>query len=290
MRGSARISGRDSGLDEHLVRGIVAIDLNDVAEGDAAARLRVARIAGQRGPYLADRGCEVIAPCRHAIAEPARFQRLEPGGIVGRLTDRLDEPGAIVRTPRRHHELDVLHVLAVVTPELVDRHVDEMRAGYRSEFLEGREKFVVAGRHDGSWQERAHRERIDQPVVELLVAHGIEDRHRSRTVALRFRHHDLLWVNAKLLLRGPGDEALGVDGAGEVGVEIAALGHAMEERTQRRSIFARRLQGGRRVEFARQHRDAQQDDEGRQQDDGKDDPTSQGLPRCGRCSAKLAVG
>jgi hypothetical protein len=66
----------------------------------------------------------------------------------------------------------------------------------------------------------------------------------------------------------------------------------MEESAQRRSIFARRFECGRRddrVEFARQHGDAQQDDEGRQQDDGEDDPASQGLPRCARCSAKLAA-
>ena len=88
--------GRDGGLDEHLVRGIVAIDLDDVAEGDIAARLRVACIACQRGPYLADRGRQIIAPCRHAIAEPARFQRLELGGIVSRLVDCLDEPVAVV--------------------------------------------------------------------------------------------------------------------------------------------------------------------------------------------------
>jgi hypothetical protein len=42
-----------------------------------------------------------------------------------------------------------------------------------AEFLEGREEFVVAGRHGWRWQEGAHRERIDQLVVELLVAHGI---------------------------------------------------------------------------------------------------------------------
>ncbi len=65
--------GRDGGLDEHLVWGIVAIDLDDVTEGDAAARLRVGRIACQRGPDLAQRGRQGIAPCRHAIAEPARF-------------------------------------------------------------------------------------------------------------------------------------------------------------------------------------------------------------------------
>src|SRR5262249_6686005 len=65
---------------------------------------------------------------------------------------------AIVRTPRRHHELDVLHVLAVVELELVDRHVDEMRAGYRSEFFEGGEEFVVTRGQGGSWQEPTHRE------------------------------------------------------------------------------------------------------------------------------------
>ena len=88
--------GCDRGLDEHLVWGIVAIDLDDVTEADAAARLRVGRIACQRGPDLAQRGRQGIAPCRHAIAEPARFQRLELGGIVSRLVDCLDEPVAVV--------------------------------------------------------------------------------------------------------------------------------------------------------------------------------------------------
>jgi hypothetical protein len=88
--------GRDRGLNEHLIRGIVAIDLDDVTEGDAASRLRLGRIARERGPDLAQRGRQNIAPCRHAIAEPARFQRLELGGIVGRLVDCLDEPVAVV--------------------------------------------------------------------------------------------------------------------------------------------------------------------------------------------------
>jgi hypothetical protein len=112
--------GRDGGLNEHLVGGIVAVDLENVTEGDAAAQLRVARIARERGRYLADRGRHAVACCRDAIAEPARFQRRQLGGIVGGFTHRLDEPLAIVRTPRRHHELDVLHVLAVVEIELVD--------------------------------------------------------------------------------------------------------------------------------------------------------------------------
>ena len=67
--------GRDGGLNEHLVGGIVAVDLENVTEGDAAARLRVARIARQRGPYLADRGDEIVTSCRDATGELARLQR-----------------------------------------------------------------------------------------------------------------------------------------------------------------------------------------------------------------------
>src|SRR5262249_26846600 len=76
--------------------------------------------------------------------------------------------------------------------------------------------------HRGSWQERAHRERIDQAVIERLGAHGIGDGHRSRSVALRLWQHDGLKVGAKALLRGPGDEAPGVNGAAEDGVGVAA--------------------------------------------------------------------
>src|SRR5262249_3777796 len=122
------------------------------------------------------------------------------------------------------------------------------------------------------------------------VGDGRGDGHRCRSVALRLCQHDVPEVEAKPLLRGPGDEALRVNGAAEVRVEVPALRHAMEERAQRRTIVARCFEGGRgddRVEFARQHRQAQQDDEGRQEDDGKDDPTSQGLPRCARYNEKL---
>src|SRR5262249_58176502 len=74
--------GRDGGLDEHLVQGIVAVDLDDITEGDAAARLRVAPIACQRGLYRADRGRQIIPPCRYAIAYPIRFLRLDLGAIL----------------------------------------------------------------------------------------------------------------------------------------------------------------------------------------------------------------
>jgi hypothetical protein len=71
--------------------------------------------------------------------------------------------------------------------ELVEGHVDEVRAGYRSESIEGREKFVMSRRHGGRRQKITHRECIDQAVIELLIAHGFGERPHSRAVASRLR-------------------------------------------------------------------------------------------------------
>ena len=65
-----------------------------------------------------------------------------------------------------------------------------------------------------------------------------------------------------------------------MGVEVAALRHAIEERAQRGVIIARRREAGRgddRVEFAGKQDEAEQEDEGRQENNGKDDPAPQGF-------------
>jgi hypothetical protein len=83
------------------------------------------------------------------------------------------------------------------------------------------------------------------------------------------------------LLRGPGDEPLRVNRAGEVGVKVAALRHSIKKCAQRGVIIARRFEVGCRddgVEFAGEQGNTQQENEGGQEDDGKDDPASQGLP------------
>jgi hypothetical protein len=66
-----------------------------------------------------------------AFVEAVRLQGRESGGIVRLLGHCLEELVAIVGAVERRHELDVLRVLAVVFPELVDRHLDEVRAGRR---------------------------------------------------------------------------------------------------------------------------------------------------------------
>ena len=65
-----------------------------------------------------------------------------------------------------------------------------------------------------------------------------------------------------------------------MGVEVAALRHAIEERAQRGVIIARRREAGRghdRVEFAGEQNEAEQEDERRQKNNGKDDPAPQGF-------------
>ena len=65
-----------------------------------------------------------------------------------------------------------------------------------------------------------------------------------------------------------------------MGVEVAALRHAIEERAQRGVIVARRHETGRghdRVEFAGEQNKTEQEDERRQEHNGKDDPAPQGF-------------
>src|SRR5262249_22697307 len=114
-----------------------------------------------------------------------------------------------------------------------------MRAGYGSEPVEGGEEFVTPRRHGRAGQKIAHRERINEAVIEHLIAHRVRDRARSGAAALHFCQRPVLEVDAKILLRGPGDEPLRVDGAGEMGVEVAAFWHAIWERAQRGVIVAR---------------------------------------------------
>src|SRR5262249_4969860 len=90
---------RGGGLNEDVVGRIVAIDLDDVAEGDAAAGVRRRRVAAQFRSYLPDRGRQIVAFRRDAIVEPARLQ---PRELV-RLPP-LIACANLARSPRHHAE------------------------------------------------------------------------------------------------------------------------------------------------------------------------------------------
>src|SRR5215510_15212408 len=89
-------------------------------------------------------------------------------------------------------------------------------------------------------------------------------------------------IGAQVFLRAPGDEAFGVHTAGQMGMEIAALGHTAQEGAQLGVVVAGRFEGGagdHAVEIASDPGDAQTDDYGQEEDDGNKDPASQGPPR-----------
>jgi hypothetical protein len=145
--GSARISAAATAVCRNTSSGGVAQDLRDVAERDPATRPRRLLVAAEFASDLADRIHQIVAFGRDAVIETVCSQGHEPAAIVGLLSHGLDELVAIAPAGKRCHELDVLHVLAVVLLELVDRHVDEPRAGRGAEFVKRREEFVVIARH-----------------------------------------------------------------------------------------------------------------------------------------------
>ena len=99
---------------------------------------------------------------------------------------------------------------------------------------------------------------------------------------MRLRRERVRQVGAEALLRRPGNEAFRVDGTGQMGVEIAALRHAVEEGAQLGMVAARGFEsrcGGDGVEIARDERQANDDDDGRQQAGSPEHPQD---PRAGR--------
>ena len=100
----------------------------------------------QGRPDLFARSEQIVALRGDAFVETVRLQGREPAGIVGLAGHRADEFGAIIPARERHHELDIVHVLAVVIPKLIQHHVDKTRAGARGEFAECVKEFVVIGR------------------------------------------------------------------------------------------------------------------------------------------------
>jgi len=275
--------------------------LRDQAEGDVAGGLGTLPAASQFTLHLADRSRELVAIRVDAGGKTARFQCGQPGVVVVLVADRLPEFVAIARAVERGHDLDVLHVIALVLSQLIEHHGDEMRARGGPEPVEGREEFVVAGRDGGRRQECAHRERVDQAVVELLVAPRFGCGHGSpRPVARRLQQRQAGEIHAQLLRRGPRDEAFGVDRAPQVGVKVAAFRHPVEKGAQRGPVLARLIEarrGNDRVELARDDRRTDDGDDGRQKNDGKDDPASHGLTpaltwsaEASACPGKVGTG
>ena len=93
----------------------------------------------------------------------------------------------------------------------------------------------------------------------------------------------------RAVLRRPADQTLGIDAAGEMNVQVAALRHAAQECAQRGVVITQRLETRRGDDRRRSsgHNGKRATRSGRRnQDDGNNDPASQGQPPPRHCGAR----
>ena len=126
------------------------------------------------------------------------------------------------------HDLEVLLVLGGGAGGDLVKPLAGVLGG--AEAGEGSEELVVAGGAGGG-DEAAHREAVDESVVEVLVfeekAGGDLGLGANTVPGSGEREGD--GVDAEALLDCFGEEGFGVDGAGEMHMEVGTLGHGGEE-------------------------------------------------------------
>ncbi len=131
---------------------------------------------------------------------------------------------------------------------------------YGLKVIEGCEKVIVP-RVPGGGNKGSHGEYVDQLVVELLVGESVgcplaffaANRLRGQTArhGRRLVENEGPGVDAEIVFRSLGDEAFGVHGARQVGVQIGALGHVVQEGVKgERSLLAGVLEGSSGAGFA----------------------------------------
>jgi hypothetical protein len=105
-----------------------------------------------------------------------------------------------------------------------------------AEALKGSEELVVAA-DAGGGDEAAHGEGVDEGVVELLVLEGVgggdgsfaTDGRRGQAARGGLDQAEFDGIDAEVVGGGVPEEGLGIDCAGEMHVEIGALGHLLQE-------------------------------------------------------------
>ena len=116
------------------------------------------------------------------------------------------------------------------------QHVAGPLVGGGAELVEGGEEMVVAG-FTGDRHEGPHREGVDRGGIESGV---LDDLGQGRPVAAAGPGAESvgLALDAQAALAAPGDQALGIDRARQVVVQVTALGKAAQEGEQQRRLIA----------------------------------------------------
>ena len=156
------------------------------------------------------------------------------------------------------HQLHVLNILCrgaggdFVEPLAFVAVIDAV------EFIERVEEMIVAAGAGGG-NEAAHRERVDECVVEMLILVGLRGGDVAGFTRRAFGALDgfvfglgkgeRAWIDAELIFGGGANPGLGVDGTAEVTVEVGALGQIDEEGCKFEGIGAHSFECARGAEF-----------------------------------------
>ncbi len=163
------------------------------------------------------------------VALPVRFCA-GSAGVVGQPMSVADF--GCIREDGRLHDLEVLLILSggaggnFVEPLAGVRFIDAVEA------VEGGEELIVAA-DASAGDEAAHGEGVDEGIVEFLILEGVFGadvalatdwlRRNASRGGLGFEETHGLGIDAEDIGGGIFDEGFGVDGAGEVHVEVCAL-------------------------------------------------------------------
>jgi hypothetical protein len=132
---------------------------------------------------------------------------------------------------RRLHQLQVLLVLRRGAPSHLVYPLARMFPAQAAKSREGCKKLVVSA-ESRRRHKAAHRERIHQPVVEVLVR-GNRCRLHQPPRARRFGEAQRNGVHAQPVLPRCADKALRIHRAREVNVQVRSLWKIRQERIQR---------------------------------------------------------
>ena len=212
--------------------------LGHVADGDAATGVGCRGTAREHVPHAAF-GLIEIRRLRRGVQSridqfpvqfveiKRRFRHVAPAGPLC-----FDLRGRRQRHPQvpRARELEVEDVLSGSPPGHLRERFTAPAVHHRVELGERIEELIVPGLARRRDAEVPHRQRVDQRPIEHRVGERVF--HRTGDSVGAFDECDRGRIDTQAQFGRPLDVALCIDGPRHVIVEVAALGHALQERAE----------------------------------------------------------
>ncbi|GAE49475.1 hypothetical protein XPU_1007 [Xanthomonas arboricola pv. pruni str. MAFF 311562] len=171
-----------------------------------------------------------------------RRQGILQGAQVGRVVvalpgQGLHLSGRLVHLRRIGDDFHIGHTVACGLLQHRGHGVGNARAYHRVELAEGAEELTVSGGLRRAGQELAHRQGIHHPAIQRGIAR-CQVACRLLAVATRRRAQaQVVQLHAGAILAGPLQVVLGIHRAGQMVMQVAALGHRLQPGTQLRRLI-----------------------------------------------------